>query len=358
MSSKEPKQATLPVHGAANLASVEIVSSNLELEDEDGFIGDKASKSAFREALDDVRSTLRKAGLDPLGKKASDEISKKKLDAVLAKGDAEAGAVVQSAVETFAGQLAGVIKRFLRQKSWRGAERIVFGGGFRASRVGELAIARAGILLKEEDTDIDFQLIHNDPDEAGLIGAVHLLPPWMVEGYDAILAVDIGGSNIRTGIVELNLRKAKDLSKACLFDMRLWRHQDEEEVKRDEAVKRMMQMLKTLLSNAKKSNLLLAPVVGVGCPGIIREDGAIERGSQNLPGNWESSKFNLPRAIQNDIPNVGDHETIVVMHNDAVVQGLSELPYLDDCKRWAALTIGTGLGNASFARRKRKVRNA
>src|SRR5437763_16534516 len=50
LSSKEPKQATLPVHGAANLPSVEIVSSNLELEDEDGFIGDKASKSAFREA--------------------------------------------------------------------------------------------------------------------------------------------------------------------------------------------------------------------------------------------------------------------------------------------------------------------
>jgi hypothetical protein len=36
------------------------------------------------------------------------------------------------------------------------------------------------------------------------------------------------------------------------------------------------------------------------------------------------------------------------MHNDAVVQGLSELPRTRDVRRWAALTIGTGLGNASF----------
>src|SRR5437867_911046 len=36
----------------------------------------------------------------------------------------------------------------------------------------------------------------------------------MVEGYDAILAVDVGGTNFRAGIVELNLPKAKDLSKA------------------------------------------------------------------------------------------------------------------------------------------------
>jgi len=41
----------------------------------------------------------------------------------------------------------------------------------------------------------------------------------------------------------------------------------------------------------------------------------------------------------------------VVMHNDAVVQGLSELPYVKDRTRWGALTIGTGLGNARFTNR-------
>ena len=36
------------------------------------------------------------------------------------------------------------------------------------------------------------------------------------------------------------------------------------------------------------------------------------------------------------------------MHNDAVVHGLSELPRMQDRNRWAVLTIGTGLGNASY----------
>jgi hypothetical protein len=34
-----------------------------------------------------------------------------------------------------------------------------------------------------------------------------------------------------------------------------------------------------------------------------------------------------------------------------VVQGLSELPWMRDVGRWGILTIGTGLGNASFANR-------
>ena len=41
-----------------------------------------------------------------------------------------------------------MIRRFLRLKDWRDTERIVVGGGFRESRVGELAIGRAAVLLK------------------------------------------------------------------------------------------------------------------------------------------------------------------------------------------------------------------
>ena len=40
------------------------------------------------------------------------------------------------------------------------------------------------------------------------------------------------------------------------------------------------------------------------------------------------------------------------MHNDAVVQGLSELPFVKDRKHWGVLTIGTGLGNARFTNRQ------
>jgi hypothetical protein len=40
------------------------------------------------------------------------------------------------------------------------------------------------------------------------------------------------------------------------------------------------------------------------------------------------------------------------MHNDGVVQGLSEIPFMQDVERWGLLTIGTGLGNARFSNRK------
>jgi hypothetical protein len=34
-----------------------------------------------------------------------------------------------------------------------------------------------------------------------------------------------------------------------------------------------------------------------------------------------------------------------------VVQGLSEVPFMQDVRRWGVLTIGTGLGNARFTNR-------
>ena len=219
----------------------------------------------------------------------------------MAEGDAEAGGIIHSAIEEFAQTLTAVIKRFLKTAAWRDTEAIVIGGGFRSSRIGELAAGRTEVLLKSEDYKIELELIQNHPDEAGLIGAAHLMPSWMLQGHDGILAVDIGGTNIRVGIVELKLKKAKDLSKAAVFASDLWRHGDEK-TKRDEAVGRLIDMLKEHIAIAAKEGLRLAPVVGIGCPGIIREDGSIETGAQNLPGNWESSRFNLSNCIREAIP--------------------------------------------------------
>jgi hypothetical protein len=98
--------------------------------------------------------------------------------------------------------------------------------------------------------------------------------------------------------------------------------------------------------------LKLAPFIGVSCPGVINEDGSIAKGAQNLPGNWESSKFNLPASLIEGIPSIGDHDTAVVMHNDGVTQGLSEVPFMQDVEHWGVLTIGTGLGNARFTNRR------
>jgi hypothetical protein len=37
-----------------------------------------------------------------------------------------------------------------------------------------------------------------------------------------------------------------------------------------------------------------------------------------------------------------------------VVQGLSEIPFMQDVDRWGVLTIGTGLGNARFTNRRKE----
>jgi predicted NBD/HSP70 family sugar kinase len=112
-------------------------------------------------------------------------------------------------------------------------------------------------------------------------------------------------------------------------------------------------MLKDLLEAADEEGFKLAPFIGIACPGVITEDGSIEKGAQNLPGNWESSKFNLPASLVEAIPMIGDHDTAVLMHNDAVVQGLAEVPFMQDVESWGVLTIGTGLGNARFTNRRK-----
>jgi hypothetical protein len=339
-------------HGATRLPSVEVDSFNIELKDDEGFLGDRASKGAFRKILDGLRKPLRKNGDDPLGKKSAGEIPKGELDEALVGNDIGAAALVHGAIEEFAQELAHVTRRFLRTKAWADTERIVVGGGFRQSRVGEIAIARTDIILKADDFDVDLVPIRFHPDDAGLIGTLHLAPSWIFEGHDSILAVDIGGTNIRCGVVETRWKKAPDLSKADVWKSELWRHADDEPT-REGAVKRLVKMLKELIATAEAEGLKLAPFIGIACPGVIDADGSIEKGAQNLPGNWESSKFNLPASLVEAIPQIGDHDTAVLMHNDCVVQGLSEVPFMQDVERWGVLTIGTGLGNARFTNRRK-----
>jgi len=345
--------AGLGRHGAARLPSVDVDSFNVELKDEEGFLGDRASKGAFREILDDLRKPLKKNGEDPLGDKSAEQISKSMLDEALQGDDIHAAALVHGAIEEFANELTYVTSRFLKTKAWAGTERIVVGGGLRQSRVGELAIARTDILLKAGGFRVDLVPIRFHPDEAGLIGCLHLAPSWIFEGHDSILAVDIGGTNIRCGVVETRWKKAPDLSKASVWRSELWRHADDEPT-REGAVKRLVKMLKGLISEAEAEGLKLAPFIGIACPGVINEDGSIAKGAQNLPGNWESSKFNLPASLAEGIPSIGDHDTAVLMHNDGVAQGLSEVPFMQDVDHWGVLTIGTGLGNARFSNRRKE----
>jgi predicted NBD/HSP70 family sugar kinase len=340
-------------HGAKRLPSVDVDSFNIELKDDEGYLGDRASKGAFRKILGALREPLKKNGDDPLGNKSTESISKNMLDDALTGDDIGAAALVHGAIEEFAHELAYVTQRFLKTKAWADTERIVVGGGFRESRVGELAIARTDILLKAEGLEVELVPIRFHPDDAGLIGCLHLAPSWIFEAHDSILAVDIGGTNIRCGVVETRWKKAPDLSKATVWKSELWRHADDEPT-REGAVKRLVKMLKELIGAADAEGLRLAPFIGIACPGVINEDGSIEKGAQNLPGNWESSKFNLPASLVEAIPQIGDHDTAVLMHNDGVAQGLSEVPFMQDVERWGVLTVGTGLGNARFTNRRKE----
>ena len=124
-------------HGTERLPAVQIDSYNVELKDDEGFLGDRASKSAFRDIVENWRKLLRKNGDDPFGDEPSEKLTKKQLDEALTKGSLEAAAVIHSAVEEFAQELALVIRRFLKLKAWKDTERFVIGGGFRDSRVGD-----------------------------------------------------------------------------------------------------------------------------------------------------------------------------------------------------------------------------
>jgi len=354
VSNPRPTAAGVGHHGGSRLPAVDVEAYNAELRDGDGFIGDRASNRAFRAILEDLRVKLRVVGDDPLGDTASAEISKKALDKLLIEGDVEAAGLVHGAIEGFAAELATVTGRFLRLKAWKNVTRIVVGGGLRASRVGELAIGRASVLLKGNGHAVDLVPIRSHPDHAGLLGTVHLAPTWIFGGFDSVLAVDIGGSNIRAGIVALNLKKAPNLSGCSVHATELWRHVDDKP-KRDEAVEKLVEMLAGLVKRAEKDGVSLAPFIGIGCPGVIDDDGSIEKGAQNLPGNWESARFNLPALLRDALPKVGRHDTHVVMHNDAVVQGLSEVPFMNDVENWGVLTIGTGLGNACFFNHAREA---
>ena len=341
------------VHGTADLPAVSIVSYSLEIGDGEGFIGDRANIAAFTEKLEALRKLWRKDGEDPLGPADTEDLKKKQIDSALVGADAEASALVHGAIEAFAKELAAIIRRFLRTQAWKKTERIAIGGGFKGSRTGEITIARTAALLKEAGHSIDLVPVRHHPDEAGLIGAVHLIPPWTLAGHDAILAADIGGSNIRTGLVLPEQGKAADFSRAQVLKAELWRHA-ETSASRTDSVAKLVEMFRAMIEIAERKQLALAPFIGIGCPGRIAADGSIVRGGQNLPGgNWSSSHFNLPRGIAEAISAIGGHPPQIVMHNDAVVQGLSQVPFMQDVKRWSVLTIGTGLGNACFVNKPR-----
>ena len=335
-------------HGGLDLPEVTVDSCNLEMRSGDGFLGDRASKRAFANIVSEWRGRSRQVGEDPLGATPARALTKRKLDELLAEGRPDQAGLLLAALEDFSQELANVLFGFLRTQGWIHTERIAIGGGMRESRIGELAIARTQTILNANGCDSRLAPIRHHPDDAGLIGSAHLTTAWASARREGLLAVDIGGTNIRAGVVLIPGHDRCDLSNASVWKSKVWRHADVSPT-RDQAVGRLIEMLRKLIASARQENLTLAPFIGVGCPGTIKPDGRIDRGGQNLPGgDWDDSSFNLPNVLKEAIPSIEGGETLVLLHNDAVVQGLSQAPFMRDVRRWGVLTIGTGLGNARF----------
>ncbi|HEY4556343.1 MAG TPA: ROK family protein [Lysobacter sp.] len=325
-------------------------SYNLTTRDTSGaaFIGDRASETGFFAILDRLRRRERTAA-DPFGPQRGPKTDKTRIDHVMLGGDPDGAHLVHLAIEEYAGHLVDVVRFFLAQPGWEDVERIVIGGGFHEKRFGAFAIRRTARLLRSARVPVALHVLEHDADEGGLIGWVHAVAPETTRAFDAFLAVDIGGTHVRCGIVEHRLRRAADGSRACVLDRMQWRHKDDAP-SREELVTRIAGMLNGLAAQARTLGVSLAPVVGIACPGQIEPDGGLAHGTQNLPGDWDTP-FNLPRELGRQLDRIGGRAPQVLMHNDAVIQGLSERPKMKDVRRWAVLTIGTGLGNASYTNR-------
>lgn len=333
-------------HGRPTLPHLEISSYSLTLKDRSGFIGDRASSRAFFGILDELREPLCEAGTDPFNNIATEDLTLNDIDAAWDSGDVFAAGVVFSAVEEFAQRLARVVRSYrLSDEHWARVRRIAVGGGLRDSRIGEIAIGRTTAILRFEGIAIDLVPITQDPDEAALVGGLRLVEEDQLCGFSQMLAVDIGGSSIRAGLIEFSPDTPHDITAASVIALDQWKYSDEEaEPSRDDAVERLARMLGELQKQADKN---LAPLITLACPGRVLEDGGIREGAQNLPGDWEADDFRLPEALSQHLSNRFDF----VMHNDAVVQGLSEADQMHETEVWAVITIGTGLGNAVYLNR-------
>ena len=163
--------ATDGLHGQWDLPAVKLTSYNLEVRGRYGFIGDQASGRAFRKRLEALSRVAKVGQMASAGSLPTHKTKKKRLDKMLAEGEPIAGAVVHSAVEEFAQALAEVVRRYLKQKPWRKVERIVVGGGFSNSRIGELAIGlldealdppgreRAGLGAREDPAEVGLGMV-------------------------------------------------------------------------------------------------------------------------------------------------------------------------------------------------------
>jgi hypothetical protein len=347
---KLSERSAFALHGARVLPRVEVTSYNLEISEGSEFVGDRANKAALIDLVEDWRKIVSQNGDDPLAGISKKRLSRAAMEKLLKKGAPEAAGVIQSAINDFAERLVQVIEKYSASVAeWKNVKLVIVGGGLSGSAIGKLAIGRAQAVLSKKKKRVVLRPIASDPDDAALLGGLQLIPSWFLAGFNTVFAVDIGGSNVRIGAIRFKLDRKLAIAKSKVVFREHWSHA-KADARRQDILDFITEKLKSAVKWSRTKRLKPAPFVAVACPGRIRADGTVDRGAQNLPGRWESDRFSLPQYIREHLEILPMQDTVVVMHNDAILQGLSELTSIGE-KNYGVLTIGTGLGNGTFQRR-------
>jgi hypothetical protein len=267
-----------------------------------------------------------------------------RLDRILLDGDPHMAGRILGAIDGFAAAMADLTRTLLHEPGWEGVQRLAIDCDLCPSRIGTLAIGRASVLLSAQGETAALRPLTHSPDQAGLIGAANLVPLWMRSGRDCVLAIDVTEAAIRVGLVRLSAGEGGEEKVAGL---EVWRF-DPDSVTRDKAIAYLCDMVAHSAQRARRDKLRVSPMIGVGCPGLVDDAALFQRGAQRLRRRWDGMRFRLIERIKAAVPVLDGVPSIVALHNDAVVRGLSEAAAMRDVRRWGVLSLGQGFGNASF----------
>lgn len=250
---------------------------------------------------------------------------------------------IESALRRMGRNLGLVIKRILSWKYWKRTERIYLGGGVSEGKIGDILLEEAkNFITAETSLSVELRKIHYPPAVAGLIGVTYFIPT--KHRRKATITVDLGGGNLRTGLI---LPPTEDENAGVLYSNFLnWQKLG---LSRDSLADLISSEIIDCLKVSRKTKTKISKYIGVGFPALVDEEGYVVGKDRNLPGNWTDPQFHLPSIINSKIEEETDFGGFKFMiKNDAVCQGLSEIPFVHGVREWGILTIGTGLGNARF----------
>ncbi len=253
---------------------------------------------------------------------------------------------IEKALVKMGQNLGRVLERLTNWSYWKNTEEVFIGGGLSEGVSGDILIREAkSYLSKNKENSIELKKIHYHPSVAGLIGTTYFLPQ-KVRG-DTILAVDLGGGNLRTGLITSTPNMKETL--VHYTNLLNWRTLD---LDKKSLVDLIVQEVLDCLKVGKQLDIKISEYGGIAIPALLDDEGFITGKDRNLPGDWTKTDFHMPSIIENKIKERGFKPMKFIAQNDVVCQGLSELPFMQDVKEWGILTVGTGLGNARFRTHK------